>query len=125
MLKEISLGELKTFNSAADEARFSAAGRKLRRAKSVVSQTLADLEAQVNVQLFDRGNRYPRPTEQGSALFVEALEPDRSVVGKAMHADGVAHGRCRVVSGGFPAYTVKAVPGSAWHSSSVTYRSRL
>jgi hypothetical protein len=42
-----------------------------------------------------------------------------------MHADGVAHGRCRVVSGGFPAYTVNAVRAGAWRSSAVIYRPRL
>lgn len=45
MLDGVSLDQLRTFIAAADEGSFSAAGRKLRRAQSVVSQTLANLDA--------------------------------------------------------------------------------
>jgi DNA-binding transcriptional LysR family regulator len=72
MLDGVSLDQLRTFIAAADEGSFSAAGRKLRRAQSVVSQTISNLEAQVDVQLFDRSSRYPQLTEQGSALLSEA-----------------------------------------------------
>lgn len=72
MLDGVSLDQLRTFIAAADEGSFSAAGRKLRRAQSVVSHTLANLEAQIDVRLFDRGGRYPRLTEQGTALLAQA-----------------------------------------------------
>lgn len=72
MLDGVSLDQLRTFIAAVDEGSFSAAGRKLRRAQSVVSQTLANLEGQIGVQLFDRSSRYPRLTEQGKALLGEA-----------------------------------------------------
>jgi DNA-binding transcriptional LysR family regulator len=72
MLDGVSMDQLRTFIAAADEGSFSAAGRKLRRAQSVVSQTLANLEAQIDVQLFDRAARYPVLTEQGIALLAEA-----------------------------------------------------
>jgi DNA-binding transcriptional LysR family regulator len=72
MLDGVSMDQLRTFIAAADEGSFSAAGRKLRRAQSVVSQTLANLEAQIDVQLFDRTARYPVLTEQGTALLAEA-----------------------------------------------------
>ncbi|MGO4158800.1 LysR family transcriptional regulator [Cupriavidus sp. YAF13] len=77
MLDGVSLDQLRTFIAAADEGSFSAAGRKLRRAQSVVSHTLANLEGQIDVQLFDRSGRYPRLTEQGTALLAQA----RVVVG--------------------------------------------
>lgn len=77
MLDGVSMDQLRTFIAAADEGSFSAAGRRLRRAQSVVSQTLANLEAQIDVQLFDRTGRYPRLTEQGTALLLQA----RVVVG--------------------------------------------
>ena len=48
MLDGVSLDQLRTFIAAADEGSFSAAGRKLRRAQSVVSHTLANLEAVVS-----------------------------------------------------------------------------
>jgi DNA-binding transcriptional LysR family regulator len=72
MLDGVTLDQLRTFIAAVDEGSFSAAGRKLRRAQSVVSQTLANLEAQLGVQLFDRTARYPRLTEQGKTLLADA-----------------------------------------------------
>ena len=66
------MDQLRTFIAAADEGSFSAAGRKLRRARSVVSQTLANLELQVGFPLFDRSGRYPQLTEQGRALLEDA-----------------------------------------------------
>lgn len=72
MLDAMSMDQLRTFIAAADEGSFSAAGRKLRRAQSVVSATLANLEQQIDFALFDRSGRYPQLTEQGQALLVEA-----------------------------------------------------
>jgi DNA-binding transcriptional LysR family regulator len=69
MLDAITLDQLRTFIAAVDEGSFSAAGRKLRRAQSVVSQTLANLEGQLGVKLFDRSARYPRLTEEGRNLL--------------------------------------------------------
>src|SRR5258706_4867467 len=77
MIDGVTLDQLRTFIAAVDEGSFSAAGRKLRRAQSVVSQTLANLEAQLGVKLFDRSARYPRLTEEGRSLLVDA----RSVAG--------------------------------------------
>src|ERR1700686_4567345 len=72
MLERITLDQFRTFIAAVDEGSFSAAGRKLRRAQSVVSQTLANLEAQLGVKLFDRSGRYPRLTDEGRSLLVGA-----------------------------------------------------
>ena len=72
MLDAITLDQLRTFIAAVDEGSFSAAGRKLRRAQSVISQTLANLEAQLGVKLFDRSARYPRLTEEGRSLLADA-----------------------------------------------------
>src|SRR5437016_11647392 len=77
MLDGVSLDQLRTFIAAADEGSFSAGGRRLRRAQSVVSQTLANLETQLGVKLFDRSRRQPVLTKQGVALLAEA----RAVVG--------------------------------------------
>jgi DNA-binding transcriptional LysR family regulator len=78
MLDGVSLDHLRIFIAAADEGSFSAGGRRLRRAQSVVSQTLANLEAQLGVKLFDRSSRSPVLTGQGLALLAEA----RAVVGR-------------------------------------------
>lgn len=72
MLDAMSMDQLRTFIAAADEGSFSAAGRKLRRAQSVVSHTLANLEQQVGFALFDRTGRYPQLTESGRALLANA-----------------------------------------------------
>jgi len=78
MLDGVTLDQLRTFIAAADEGSFSAAGRKLRRAQSVVSQTLGNLEGQLGVILFDRSARYPTLTADGRAL----LENARAVAGQ-------------------------------------------
>jgi DNA-binding transcriptional LysR family regulator len=72
MLDALSLDQLRTFIAAAEEGSFSAAGRRLRRAQSVVSHTLANLELQIGLSLFERTGRYPVLTEQGRALLDEA-----------------------------------------------------
>jgi DNA-binding transcriptional LysR family regulator len=72
MLDGVSLDQLRTFIAAADEGSFSAAGRRLRRAQSVVSQTLANLEGQLGVKLFDRRGHLPVLTDQGRALLADA-----------------------------------------------------
>src|SRR3977135_4320599 len=77
MLDGVSLDHLRMFIAAADEGSFSKGGLRLRRAQSVISQTLANLEAQLGVKLFDRSSRQPVLTKQGVALLAEA----RAVVG--------------------------------------------
>ena len=77
MLDAVSLYQLRVFIAAAEEGSFSAAGRKLRRAQSLVSQAVANLEAQLHVKLFDRSRKYPRLTLPGQALLLEA----KSVIG--------------------------------------------
>jgi DNA-binding transcriptional LysR family regulator len=77
MIDGISLDQLRTFLAAVDEGSFSAAGRRLQRAQSVVSQTLANLEQRLGVVLFDRGARLPVLTVEGRAL----VEKARAVLG--------------------------------------------
>jgi len=72
MLDAVTLDQLRTFIAAAETGSFSAAGRKLGRAQSVVSQTLANLEAQLGVQLFDRTSRSPTLTVIGRELLADA-----------------------------------------------------
>jgi DNA-binding transcriptional LysR family regulator len=72
MLDGVSLDQLRTFIAAVDEGSFSAAGRRLRRAQSVVSQTMANLEGQLGVRLFERRGHVPALTDQGRALLANA-----------------------------------------------------
>src|ERR1700730_11292856 len=72
MLDGVTLDQLRTFIAAAEQGSFSAAGRKLRRAQSVVSPTLANLEGQLRVSPFCRRTRSPTLTEDGRALLQDA-----------------------------------------------------
>ena len=92
MLDGVSLDQLRTFLAAADEGSFSAAGRRLHRAQSVVSQTLANLEAQLGVQLFDRSARLPVLTEDGRALVSQARVVAGSMDAFKARARGLAEG---------------------------------
>lgn len=92
MLDGVSLDQLRTFIAAVDEGSFSAAGRRLRRAQSVVSQTLANLEGQLGVKLFDRSARRPSLTVQGRALLADAREVAGDIDRFKAHAKGLAKG---------------------------------
>ncbi|MET1755369.1 LysR family transcriptional regulator [Novosphingobium sp. RD2P27] len=68
-----SLDHLRVFLCVVEEGSFNAAARKLGRAISVVSYAIAQLEAQLDVRLFDReGSRRPHLTDAGIALVGEA-----------------------------------------------------
>jgi len=92
MLDRITLDQLRTFIAAVDEGSFSAAGRKLQRAQSVVSQTLANLEAQLGVKLFDRSSRYPKLTDEGRSLLVDARSVADNVDGFKARARALREG---------------------------------
>jgi DNA-binding transcriptional LysR family regulator len=79
MLDGVSLDQLRTFIAAVDEGSFSAAGRRLRRAQSVVSQTMANLEGQLGVKLFERRGHVPALTDQGRALLANARAVARDI----------------------------------------------
>jgi len=92
MLDGLTLDQLRTFIAAADTGSFSGAGRSLGRAQSVVSQTLANLEAQIGVRLFDRAGRFPVLTDEGRTLLADAR-----IVGGSVDR---FKARARVLSGG-------------------------
>ena len=92
MLDAVSLDQLRTFIAAVDEGSFSAAGRRLGRAQSVVSQTMANLESQLGVRLFERGGRLPVLTAEGKALLTDARTVARSMDLFKARARGLAGG---------------------------------
>jgi DNA-binding transcriptional LysR family regulator len=120
MLDAVTLDQLRTFIAAADQGSFSGAGRKLRRAQSVVSKTLANLEGQFGVRLFDRARRRPVLTPQGQVLLAHA----RTVVGdvdllkaQAKHlAGGLEAELAVVVEVMFPMATLTAAV-TAFHAA--------
>lgn len=62
------------FIAVLDHGSFSAAARALGRVPSAVSMTIAQLEAELDLQLFDRSTREVRPTEVARALEPEARQ---------------------------------------------------
>ena len=63
---------VQVFLTVLDQGSFSAAARALSRVPSAVSMTIAHLEAELSVQLFDRSGREPRPTAAARALEPQA-----------------------------------------------------
>ena len=68
-----SLDQLRVFLTVVETGSFAAAGRRLMRATSAVSYSIANLEQQLGVTLFDRDStRKPTLTEAGIAVLTEA-----------------------------------------------------
>lgn len=67
-----SSDSVQVFLAALDHGSFSAAARALSRVPSAISMTIAHLEAELDVQLFDRSGREPRPTPAARALEPQA-----------------------------------------------------
>jgi DNA-binding transcriptional LysR family regulator len=65
--------QLRVFLAVVDSGSFAGAARRLNRAVSVISYAIANLEAQLGLQLFDRqGTRKPELTAAGRAVLAEA-----------------------------------------------------
>ncbi|MEV4779803.1 LysR family transcriptional regulator [Burkholderia sp. LMU1-1-1.1] len=62
------------FLAVIDHGSFSAAARALGRVPSAVSMAIAHLEAELDLQLFERTSRDVRPTEMARALEAEARQ---------------------------------------------------
>ncbi|WP_447788082.1 LysR family transcriptional regulator [Pseudomonas farris] len=70
-----NLEQLRLFVSVAEQRSFSAVARDQRKAQSAVSSSIALLEEDLGVSLFDRSSgRQPKLTEAGTALLEEARE---------------------------------------------------
>ncbi|MEM9633527.1 MAG: LysR family transcriptional regulator [Pseudomonadota bacterium] len=67
-----SFEQLEAFVTTHTEGSFSAAARKCNKAQSVISTLVANLEIDLDVELFDRSRRYPTLTPAGEALISQA-----------------------------------------------------
>lgn len=75
-----SFDQLTIFLAIVDAGSFAGAARRLNRAVSVISYGIANLEAQLGMELFEReGTRKPRLTVAGRALLAEARAISRGV----------------------------------------------
>lgn len=98
MLDGVSLDHLRTFVAAADAGSFSAGGRQIGRAQSVVSQTIANLEGQLGLAVFARVGRYPQLTAAGRNLLPAARQIVRDADQLKAHARRLAAGLEPVLS---------------------------
>ena len=69
-----SIDALAAFAQVADAGSFSAAARHMKKGQSSVSEAIANLEIDLNVQLFDRTQRPPRLTPAGASLLTHARQ---------------------------------------------------
>jgi DNA-binding transcriptional LysR family regulator len=88
-----TLDQLRIFLSVVDEGSFAGAARKLGRATSVISYSVANLEAQLGVSLFDRkSTRKPQLTEAGRAILSEARTICNGISGLRAKVKGLLQG---------------------------------
>jgi DNA-binding transcriptional LysR family regulator len=88
-----TLDQLHVFLTVVDVGSFAGAARKLGRATSVISYSIANLEAQLGVSLFDRETtRKPRLTEAGRAVLSEARSVTNGIDGLRAKVRGLLQG---------------------------------
>ena len=86
MIQNLSLDQLRVLVTIAETGSFSAAGRRLGRVQSAISQAVAGLEAIQGVLLFDRSGHRPKLTDVGRLLVDQA----RMVLASAARFEAVA-----------------------------------
>lgn len=74
MFETLTLDQLRLFLCVVEEGSFSAAGRRLDRVQSAVSQGISNLEKTLGVALFDRNGRRPELTTDGRSLLLDAQQ---------------------------------------------------
>jgi DNA-binding transcriptional LysR family regulator len=88
-----TLDQLSVFLTVAEAGSFAAAARTLKRAVSVVSYQIDNLEAQLGVRLFERSaTRRPTLTAEGRALLGDACAVSQSVERLRSRAQRLTHG---------------------------------
>src|SRR5258705_4202868 len=88
-----TLDQLRVFLTVVDVGSFAGAARRLGRATSVISYSIANLEAQLGVLLFDReATRKPQLTEAGRAVLSEARTITNGVSGLRAKVTGLLQG---------------------------------
>ncbi len=87
-----TLDQLQVLAAVAEAGSFSAAARRLRRAQSVVSYTIANLETQLGLTLFDRSEQRPALTDAGRAMLGDARRVAATVEELRARAAGLRGG---------------------------------
>nr|WP_249789142.1 LysR family transcriptional regulator [Bradyrhizobium sp. BRP19] len=88
-----TLDQLRVLLTIVDVGSFAGAARKLNRATSVISYSIANLEAQLGVKLFDRETtRKPQLTKAGRMVLAEARTISGGVDGLRAKTKGLLQG---------------------------------
>lgn len=88
-----TLDQLRVFLTVVEVGSFAAAARKLHRATSVISYSIANLETQLGVSLFDRHTtRKPQLTEAGRTVLAEARTITNGIHGLRAKVKGLLQG---------------------------------
>ena len=88
-----TLDQLRVFLTVVDVGSFAGAARKLGRATSVISYSIANLESQLGVSLFDReSTRKPQLTEAGRTVLSEARTVSNGISGLRAKVKGLLQG---------------------------------
>ena len=87
-----TLDQLRVLLAVAETGSFSAAARRLNRAQSVISYSIANLEGQLGLTLFARGHRRPVLTEAGRAVLADARRVACIIDDLRARASGLAEG---------------------------------
>jgi DNA-binding transcriptional LysR family regulator len=72
VFETFTLDQLRALIAVIEEGSFSAAARKLHRVQSAISTSMANLEAQLGVPLWDRTAKAAKLTDQGQAVLAAA-----------------------------------------------------
>ena len=71
MLDGVTLDQMRVFATVAEAGSFRSAAIRLNRVQSAVSHAIGNLEAQLDVELFDRSGHKPRLTPAGATLLAD------------------------------------------------------
>jgi DNA-binding transcriptional LysR family regulator len=88
----LTLDQLRMFIAVVEEGSFSAAGRRLRRVQSAVSHAMANLEAQLEVTIWNRKVKRPTLTREGELLLIHARRVCLEVAALKQTAVGLTGG---------------------------------
>lgn len=71
MLDGLTLDQMRVFVTVAETGSFRAASMRLSRVQSAISHAIGNLEAQLEVELFDRSGHRPQLTPAGASLLAD------------------------------------------------------
>lgn len=92
MLDALTLDQMRTFVTVAECGSFRSGAARLSRVQSAVSHAIANLEAQLEVRLFDRSGHRPILTPEGQALLANARDILLRVDAMRARARGLGEG---------------------------------